>query len=258
MTAPTWTIALPDCRVSDDPGAPIDHTIAPGDEMFLRTAPPGDALWHYVRVGQSAFRCVQVALAAVGAPPPARILDLPCGHGRVLRVLRAGFPAAEIHACDLNRDGVDFCARQFGATPFYSQPDLARVQLPGPYDLIWVGSLMTHVRADRWPGFLGFFRRHLAPAGVCLFTVHGASAARKIRGGESGYGLADPGGFLAAFDRDGFAYEDYATDPGYGLSISTPAWVAARLAALGGVRLVNYHERGWADHQDVVAWMRDD
>ena len=40
----------------------------------------------------------------------ARLLDLPCGHGRVMRYLRAAFPRAEITGCDLLRDGVDHCA----------------------------------------------------------------------------------------------------------------------------------------------------
>ena len=58
-----------------------------------------------------------------------RILDLPCGHGRVLRYLSAAFPEAEITACDIMREGVDFCASTFGAIPVYSQDDPQQIPL---------------------------------------------------------------------------------------------------------------------------------
>jgi len=82
---------------------------------------------YYFRCGRSAVECIQNALAIAAIPQPRikRILDLPCGHGRVLRYLRAAFPEAEIAACDLLRDGVDFCSSTFGATAVYSsdEPD---------------------------------------------------------------------------------------------------------------------------------------
>lgn len=65
-----------------------------------------------------------------------RILDLPSGAGRVLRALRAGFPDASIVACDLMRDGVDFCAREFGAIPVYAAADVGSGTGPDRFDLI--------------------------------------------------------------------------------------------------------------------------
>jgi SAM-dependent methyltransferase len=258
VTPPEWTRPLPDVTVSDDAGRPIDHTIAGGDEMYDRAALPGDAIWHYVRVGQSALRCARLGLAAAGraAADVRRVLDLPCGHGRVLRALAAAFPAAELHACDLNRDGVEFCARHFGAKPFYADPDPRNTTLAGPYDLIWVGSLMTHLDEARWPAFLAFFRDQLAPGGVCVLTTHGRRAVELVRTGHTGYGLADPGRLLADYDRTGFGYAPYAGGAGYGVSLTSPAWVCRQLAAVPGVRLAVYLEHGWAGHQDAVAWAR--
>ena len=46
---------------------------------------------------------------------PRRILDMPCGHGRVTRVLRARFPDAAITVCDIDRDGAGFASDRFGA-----------------------------------------------------------------------------------------------------------------------------------------------
>src|SRR6516225_708731 len=99
----------------------------------------------YLSVGRSALRCINVSLMVAGieAETIRTILDLPCGHGRVLRHLREAFPAANITASDLRRDAVDYCAKTFGARPLYSDEDVARIALaPNSFDLIWVGSLL--------------------------------------------------------------------------------------------------------------------
>ena len=235
------------------PSDAVDQTIAGTDEMFERHAPPEEAWAHYFACGRSALRAVQLALAAAGVKDVRRILDLPCGHGRVLRTLRAAYPAAEIHVSDLNRDGVEFCAARFGAKPIEAHPNPRDVRLPGGYDLIWVGSLMTHLDSARWSAFLTLFRGALAPGGVCVFTTHGRHAVDLIRTGTAGYGLKDPAALLRPYRRTGFAYAAY---PGqdYGISLSNPEWVYKQLSAVPDTRVVMFTERGWADHQDVFAF----
>lgn len=241
--------------LTDEVAGTVDDAIADNDAMFERHKPADEAWRHYFHCGRSALRVIRLALAAAGTTDVRRILDLPCGHGRVLRVLKAAYPGAELHACDLDRDGVDYCAARFGATPVYSHPDPAKVALPGGYDLIWVGSLLTHLDAPRWPAFLELFRSALAPGGVCVFTCHGHTAADMIRTGKADYGLASPAALLKPYRKGGFAYAAY---PGqdYGISVSSPAWVTGQLAAVPGARLLLYFERGWADHHDAVAWTR--
>src|SRR5262245_60754125 len=103
----------------------VCRTISPNDDMLA-----GDQD-NYFRVGRSALDCISLSLQAAGKPASdvRYILDLPCGHGRVLRYLRAAFPGAEITACDLLRDGVDFCAATLGAIPVYSHDEPARIPL---------------------------------------------------------------------------------------------------------------------------------
>src|SRR5262245_38284150 len=120
----------------------VDDTIGEGDEMFT-----GD-LESYLSVTYSAIAQIGHAMTACGITSFERVLDLPCGHGRAMRGLRAAFPEAELTACDVNREGVDFCAERFGAVPVYSDPDPERIPLEGTYDLIWVGSLLTHLDAE--------------------------------------------------------------------------------------------------------------
>ena len=103
---------------------------------------------------------------------------MPCGHGRVLRTLRAAYPQAEIVACDIDTDGVDFCAKTFDAIPVYSKENPEEIDLRRKFDLIWVGSLFTHIRDERWPEFLSFFSRVLAPGCVLIFTTCRAEQIR--------------------------------------------------------------------------------
>lgn len=210
---------------------------------------------HYLRVGLSAVQCIEVALEAAHVSEPRRILDLPSGHGRVLRFLAQRFPDADITACDIDRDGVDFCVRTFGAQGVVSRPDLDALALDGEYDLIWCGSLVTHLDAEPIAALLRFFARHLAPRGVCVFTTHGDFVARRLPTEEFDYGIdrAAIARMTTRYSQTGFAYADYPNVPGYGVSISTPAWVrdAARAA---GLREVYFAPRGWDAHQDVFAF----
>jgi SAM-dependent methyltransferase len=245
---------LPPALSHDPPIDGMDMTIAPNDGMFVHDFGYDLGLAVYLESGRTALYGVRAALAAAGKADVRRVLDLPCGHGRILRVLKAAFPDAELTACDIDRDGVDFCARQFGAEPVYSHPDPARIPLDGPFDLVWCGSLLTHLDAPRWPAFLKKFREVLAPDGVCVFTTHGVGAVEYITHGRSTYGVRDPQTLLKWYRRYGFAYMPYAAGGDYGISMSSPAWVVGQLAKLPDTRLVMFLEKGWHNHQDVVAF----
>ena len=148
--------------MNDRSASNVIETISPRDEMFQNN------LDHYFRVGCSAIQNILLAIRLNGCTTLNSILDLPCGHGRVLRHIRAQFPDAALTACDLNRDGVDFCANTFGAIPAYSTPELRELKLKSRFDLIWCGSLFTHFDKTRCFDLLDFLSEHLLPD-VSLF-----------------------------------------------------------------------------------------
>lgn len=222
-----------------------DLHVDPLDTMHV-----GDS-GHYLSVGLSALRCIEAA----GVEAPRRILDLPCGHGRVLRILRVAYPDAELIACDIDRGGVDFCAGQFGATPIYSAADLATVDLPGDTDLIWCGSLVTHLDERATQTLLGELTTMLAPGGTLVFTTHGRFVADRLASGEADYQLTPTAidQALAGYREGGYGYADYSWSPGYGVSLTTPGWVEE-----GAPLPVAYaEEQGWDGHQDVFALRRE-
>lgn len=214
----------------------VDESLHPEDEMYT------GSLDAYLAVGRSAMHVIDTALTATRSPAPLSILDLPCGHGRVMRHLRHRFPDATIVGCDLLRSGVDYCAEQYGAIGVYSTKDPAAIPVEGVFDLVWVGSLLTHLDAPLWRPFLDFFTSKLAPSGLLIFTVCGRYVAQR----EQASPRAAEG-----FDRNGFGYREPPGGDGYGTAYASRPWVTSVLEEYPN-RLISYWERGWNDHQDVV------
>ncbi len=237
------TLELP----PDLPLPDIVNSLANDDAMF------DGRHGHYVEVGLSADRAIQRGLHGLEAPR--RILDMPCGHGRVTRMLRARYPEASITVCDLDRSAVDFAVSQFHARGVYSQEDFRSLNLGERFDLIWVGSLVTHLSEQQTRRFFDFAGRHLAPAGTLIVTSHGAFVARRLLSYR--YGLTDPAtrGLLADAAMDGYGYRSYPGGEGYGLSLAWREWYE-HLFATGPLRLEAYEEQGWDDHQDVLVMRR--
>ncbi|WP_169742270.1 class I SAM-dependent methyltransferase [Arenimonas metalli] len=229
-----------------------------------RTIHPDDAMWRpserwYFRVGRSALRLVRVAEQVSGLERISSVLDLPCGHGRVSRHLRAAYPDAALYFCDINTGGADFCAQAFRGQAIHSKPELTEVDLP-QVDLIWVGSLFTHVDIDRTRRWLHYLCERLNPGGVLVATVHGPWSQRMH---EAHYPMIDPDTWqriLASYQTTGYGYAPY---PGgaigdYGISLSTSETIIGLVRGIPGVRLAGYLERGWADNHDVVMIAKED
>jgi SAM-dependent methyltransferase len=212
----------------------------------------------YFRWGQEALQFIKLAMLTAGREDTRSILDLPCGHGRVLRTLRAAYPEAKITACDLDQDAVDFCARVFDAIPVYSREQPNEIPIEGNFDLIWCGSLLTHLNAEHWSEFLKLFESLLVPGGILVFSTHGRWIAERLRGGYLDLGLTIPltQDVLGDYDRDGFGYRNYPSQGNYGISLSSFSWVCSRLEKTSNFRLLNFTERGWYKHHDAIACLR--
>ena len=204
---------------------------------------------HYFELGREALELIQKALTS----EPTTILDLPCGYGRVLRWLRAAYPAARITACDLNRAGVDFCAATFEAVPVYGSKDPAEVQLGDQvFDLIWVGSFFTHLAPHRWTEFLRLFASHLAPdRGRLLFTTGGPAVVERTRMRDRlGVAKAHEQQIVADFDRDGVGFSEHRPGSEWGLTRASEDWVREMVADTS-LTVLDYQPHGWGKRQDV-------
>lgn len=221
----------------------------------------------YFLVGSWAVRCIDEVLSHAKAGPVRDILDLPCGYGRELRFLVLRFPESTFTACDIQPGAVDFCVETFGAVPAYSQPQLSQVSLDRSFDLIWCGSLVTHLnRADSLE-LIKVFCHHLKPGGILVFTTYGDEVFERMRSGAT-YDLREESlpALLASYTQTGYGYQDYPRGfgyfdfhpkgRGYGVSLMSPDWVRGLVQQLGVLREVYFRERGWADHHDVFGFLK--
>jgi SAM-dependent methyltransferase len=225
----------------------VEPGISTGDGMYI-----GDGE-HYFRVGLSAIRCIDEAIAAARLGPVRRVLDLPCGHGRVLRFLAHRFPQAEIVASDLDRKGVDFCVKALGSRGIYSEPNPKDFFAGGEFDLIWCGSLVTHLNAEGIRGLLACFVRELKPKGLLIVTTHGDRVVQRMLAQDFDYAIESTAPLINAYRRDGFGFTDYPGARDYGVSLTSTEWIRRQAADLD-LQEVYFRARGWDDHQDVYGF----
>lgn len=225
----------------------VSQVTSPNDGMHARTPDK------YFPTGALALRRVRLAMFEARKDEVGSLLDFACGYGRALRYFRAAFPQARLVACDITKDAVDFCAQEFGAVPVYSREDPAEVELPGLFDVIWVGSLFTHVPEHRWIALLDLLASVLAADGLLVFTTQGRNVRRQLVSRELDWALTGEAAdaIVRGFDETGFGYADWSGAKGYGTTLNRPSWVCARIEERPGLRLLGFRERGWG-RQDVV------
>jgi SAM-dependent methyltransferase len=243
----------------------VDTKVWLHDGMWL-----GRAARRYFHLGLASIRCIDDVYRSTGAPSPKRILDMPSGAGRVLRFIAVRFPQAELTACDIMPDHVAFCARRFGARPVVSSPDFDAVELPGPFDLIWSGSLVSHLDSESTKAYLGLCRRNLSATGMMILTTHGAEVARRIPKIPAFYGLTDQQAkdVVSAYERDEIGFIPYSTPhtpqvlgytaeaAPYGIALTSPEWIRGA-AAQTGLSEQYFAEHGLNAHHDVFAFAAD-
>jgi len=236
----------------------FSREISPKEDMIRDASEPHQRN-RYFNVGRQGLEVVLDALGLVRAEEVGAILDMPCGFGRVIRHFHAFFPEARITACDLYPERVDFCAATFGSIPVYSKENFDEIDFAEPFDVIWVGSLLTHLPEPLFQSAMTLFARSLSPGGIAVMTTHGRYTT-KLHTLRKSF-LPDA---MRGFYGNGFGYQDYRRQTEfhlqaeYGVSLTASWDVLRRIEAIDGVRIVGYRERGWDDHQDVVVMQKAD
>ena len=222
------------------------------NDVMLATSASAE---EYARTGAGAARFVAEAARAVDLDVQ-RALDLGCGHGRVLRHLVQEL-AVPWTACDVDTSAVRFCARAFGATPARAWRPLSRTSFPdAPYDLTWMGSVVTHLppfaEQDLWVAL----DRATADRAVVVLSVLPPSMVDSLASFGPGMGAATDA-VRTALTADGAAYVPYPHHRrgDYGVAFHDPARVVARVAAATGrtVELVSHAPGAWDGMQDYLA-----
>jgi SAM-dependent methyltransferase len=241
------------------------------DEMWnglVNGSPAQSMEWqrhHYMYGGRNALKQTIFAMLATDRPPPRSLLDFPSGHGRATRFFAAAFPEAEIWAGDINEPGIHFCAHHFGAKPFLSNVDLKQVKLDRKFDVIWCGSLATHLDEPGVTDLLELLTGALEEDGLLGITTCGRGFAwlhyniwKSVP--DELFEIAQKK-FL---DR-GFGYVNYPAQtqhscyPGgtnYGMTWIDPAWMYSFVKDREDLTIVSFAEKGWHGSQDCYFFMK--
>ncbi len=156
--------------------------VHPTDDMAradIQGCPEEQRLMRYLASGRDSWLACRAAArwAGVEFGAKTRVLDFACGFGRFLRWLRAEAAEVEVATGDLLPEANTVVAETFGVHPVPGASDADELELGGPYDLIWVGSLFSHLELNVMPGFVRALYDALTPRGVLLLTTHNPSVA---------------------------------------------------------------------------------
>ena len=140
-------------------------------------------LRHYIADAQSAIANIDESLHVTGRSFAGvkACLDLPSGYGRVTRFLREKIASGHITACDIDGEAIRFCAREFRVKALLSRRDIRAVSFPERYDLIFVGSLLTHLPEVDCLRTLDALVDVLTPrGGVLVFSTQGETCLNHL------------------------------------------------------------------------------
>ena len=213
----------------------------------------------YFSTGAAALALVQRAYQSLPLRHcPRAILDFGCGYGRVFRWLRAAYPSSHFVCADIDSNALAFISETFQAETFPCSEDLSDLRIELEFDLIWIGSLFTHIDEQSCNDLISSLVRLLRPGGILAFTTHGHYVESRLRTKTKTYGLADSQVeiLLDELRTTRYGYAPYRNmSRNYGISVAYPHYYFEILNRLGLEPLL-FEARGWVRHQDFFAAVR--
>jgi hypothetical protein len=151
-----------------------------------------------------------------------------------------------------------FNERAFGARAWTTGTDISALAAPASsYNLIWLGSVATHLPARQTVRLLDKMLAWTKDGGIVAMSLHGRFAYKHqsemvAMGHPYIHDQAWPT-ITAGYEATGYGYADYEQQDGYGISLTKLSWAAALIEKQQGARLVTLAEKVWDDHHDVLA-----
>jgi hypothetical protein len=153
---------------------------------------------------------------------------------------------------------LDFCRRTVSVNSIASDPDFNNISLTDKFDLIWCGSLITHIDEAGAFKLLKLFYHHLSSDGLCVFTTHGQYSVESLQNRTITYGLTanEQSELLLKYRKMGYGYADYENKHGYGISAVSHTRMSAIAHSVGDWKETIFMERAWDNHQDVYGYRK--
>ena len=159
-----------------------DRRLTPGErqrlppaELRFKVAGPG-TIAQFFAGGEAMATSVDAALGAAGRSLCAGgdFLDFGCGCGRLLAAIERRFPSLRVNGCDVDPIAVAWSSRRFPEFGFRTNGEWPPCDFPrASFDVIWCGSVFTHIDEAHQDAWLLELHRILRPGGLLVASVHG-------------------------------------------------------------------------------------
>ena len=103
-------------------------------------------------------------------------LDFGCGCGRLLLEAPRRWPYVQWSGCDVDHRGVDWCAQNLNEVSVVVNDALPPLTFnDGQFDMVWCGSVFTHLDEARQDAWLLELCRVLSEDGYLVASIHGSN-----------------------------------------------------------------------------------
>ena len=247
----------------------IHGKVHPYDFMLAGATPV--ATEGYNRIGSTACDLIEDALALTNRSLSDinSVLDYGSGYGRVIRVLVDRISAEKISVFDVDRNAVEFCAKEFQVNPLYLPKkgcwDFHSVPFQS-YDVIWLGSVFTHLSKAYTVETIQLLANIIKPGGVIVFTTHGDKTFLRLSEGYYGERMQSYAPSIKnEYTNNGFSFVpylkseidvlpfDFVRKDDFGMTWMSRDYVHGLIEDISNNRLreLMYTPLGWDNHQDV-------
>lgn len=166
------------------------------------------------------------------------LLDFASGYGRLTRALVQRMPIERLWISDIYADAVAWQAETFDVNTFVSVANPTELDHAQKHDIVFVGSLFSHLPADLFRAWLARLYAMLTPTGILAFSTHDPSLL--------------PDGEL--MDESGIRFfrwsESGSLDPDiYGMAYVTDAFVADAVARVDSGARCRHFPKGLYENQ---------
>ncbi len=145
------------------------------------------------------------------------LLEFGCGHGRISRHVRNFLGVKNLAVSDVWDNGVEFCSKEFAATPFVITEGNPISKIGKKFDVIISYSVFSHLEPISFESTLSELSEVLDDGGLLLFSVKGERLARDrgvslekgyvFRGGNETDGRLSPETYAGMFVSEVFMKE---------------------------------------------------
>jgi SAM-dependent methyltransferase len=225
------------------------------NDLMLRSSAPADVA-HYRSDALSGLENLEASLRMTNRSwcDVRSLLDFPSGYGRLTRWLVTRVDCQRVTAGDVDPEAVRFCATEFGVRPLHAARNVLAQAFPDSYDLIFVGSLLTHLPPSQCRDTLAALIAVLQPGGQIVFTTQGESCLVHLDWYGDHFRHA-AGLYRRQIAERGIAFVPYPRSRDYGITIHAGSYVETLMrTSFPDLTLVRREERGWDNHQDVWSY----